>query len=353
MVQYLVVGQGIAGTILSYILYKNGQQFNVIASTQKPSSTEAAAGIMNPITGKYMALSWQYDVLYPIAIEMYREICLFLEIDFSFEREVIRPLKDQKSIQDWEYRGTQERYTPYISTFDPHNLPPLLDQKYLAYSSTKLAFQIPVTEIQAKWRSFLTSRGLLIDYPFHYDHFDPSSSTYKLDEHCIHFEKIIFCEGSHVIYNPYFQNLPFDPVKGEVLICKIPDWQKGFIYKDYIFIVPWQSPDLYWVGSSYEWKTDSWEPTEDKKSFILNHLQDMYTGDFEVIDHRSGIRPAIKDRKPVIGSHPQYANLIIFNGLGTKGTSLAPFVATELYGYLKFQKTISQEISIERFKTYF
>ena len=349
MVQYIIVGQGIAGTIMSYLLYKNGHSFKVISSKIKPSSTEAAAGIMNPITGKYMALSWQYELLYPFALEIYTELCELLDISISFERDLIRPLKDQKAIQDWEYRSTQERYVPFVSKGNFEELPQSVNLRYPAYSFTNYAFQIPVAEIQSKWYNFLDHKGHCLNHVMDYNHIDAATNTLWTSLGPLHFGKLIFCEGAHVIHNPFFNYLPFDPVKGEVLICRIPDWKPKLMYKDSIFIVPWQSSDLYWVGSTYEWKTESWQPTPSKRSYLLEQLRDMYKGEFEVVDHIAGIRPAIKDRKPVIGAHPDHNDIIIFNGLGTKGTSLAPFTAKKLYDYIEREAPLPLEISIDRF----
>lgn len=46
---------------------------------------------------------------------------------------------------------------------------------------------------------------------------------------------------------------------------------------------------------------------------------------YNVVEHKAGVRPSVSDRRPVLGPCKDYEQLVVFNGLGTKGVSLAPF----------------------------
>ena len=70
---------------------------------------------------------------------------------------------------------------------------------------------------------------------------------------------------------------------------------------------------------------------------------------FEIIDHQAGIRPTVKDRRPLLGVHPAHHQLAIFNGMGTKGVMLAPYFANHLVNHLENDDKLLPEIDIVRF----
>jgi len=346
---FLVVGQGIAGTLFSWKLYSEGRSFRIINSGTLPSSTQAAAGLMNPITGKFLALSWEYDALYPLAISTYSALMKALGMNPITSIPIVRGLRDQRMINDWSYRSTQERYAPFIGTLP--DLKQIWDRikTYPDYGATRHSFQVPISTIKDKWHGKLQEENLLIEEDFNHELLSHTASddTYVYRKN--KYRHIVFCEGSHVMGNPYFNHLPFDPAKGDVLLVKIPDWPDEYIYKDQLFIAPWHKKGVFWVGSNYEWQTDNWNPTEDKRQWLIRQFESMYQGSYEIIGQLAGIRPAVKDRKPILGEHPQHPGMYLFNGLGTKGTSLGPHCADVLYRSIQTGHEIPDEISIRRF----
>ena len=76
----------------------------------------------------------------------------------------------------------------------------------------------------------------------------------------------------------------------------------------------------------------------------------MISCPFEIIDQEAGIRPTIIDRRPLIGIHPRIDKLFILNGLGTRGSLLAPYTATALYDFIEKQIPIDKEMNISRFE---
>lgn len=347
---FLIVGQGIAGTLFSWKLYREGRSFRIIDSKALPSSTDAAAGLMNPITGKFLALSWEYDTLYPVAISTYNPLMKTLGMDPVVSKPIVRGLKDQRMINDWVYRSTQERYAPFIGPLP--NLQAIQNRikHYPDYGATQHSFQVPISTIKRKWWEKMTSEKLLIGEDFDYDALSLRTTNEFNSYDGVSYRYIVFCEGSHVMSNPYFNHLPFDPAKGDVLLVKIPEWPTDYIYKDQLFIAPWYEEGIYWVGSNYEWKTNEWKPTESKRQWLIKQLENMYSGPYEIVDQIAGIRPAVKDRKPILGEHPHHPGLYLFNGLGTKGTSLGPYCAELLYDSIIDGVKIPREIHIQRFQ---
>ena len=71
---YILVGQGLAGSILSYQLLSRGKNILVINQSGQNISSTVAAGIYNPITGRSMVKSWMADQLFSYLIPFYRKL---------------------------------------------------------------------------------------------------------------------------------------------------------------------------------------------------------------------------------------------------------------------------------------
>lgn len=163
-------------------------------------------------------------------------------------------------------------------------------------------------------------------------------------------DKIIFCDGTTSFESPFFKQLPFAPNKGEALVVRIPGLPDTHIYKKGIMMVPLAEKDLFWVGASYIWDFENADPTAAFRQSTEQALQQFLKIPFEIVEHRSGLRPATLERRPFVGFHPLYPNVGILNGMGTKGCSLAPFFAKQLTDHLLYEESISADASIERFR---
>jgi glycine/D-amino acid oxidase-like deaminating enzyme len=162
--------------------------------------------------------------------------------------------------------------------------------------------------------------------------------------------KIIFCDGNASSSNPYFELLPFAPNKGEMLITEIPGLAPGHIYKKGMTLVPLATPGYWWVGSSYAWEFKNADPTSEFRERTEKLLQGWLKTPFRVVEHLSGIRPATLERRPFVGFHPLYPAVGSLNGMGTKGCSLAPFLARQLAEHLCYGKPLNPEADIHRFR---
>ncbi|MEO1436352.1 MAG: FAD-dependent oxidoreductase, partial [Bacteroidota bacterium] len=105
------------------------------------------------------------------------------------------------------------------------------------------------------------------------------------------------------------------------------------IAKSKIFIVPWKD-NLYWAGSRYLWHQIDSVPTASEREQLQAILDEVLEVNYEVVEHLASVRPVFKGRRPMVGLHPEHDNLFIFNGLGTKGASQAPYWADRLSDYM-------------------
>jgi len=130
---------------------------------------------------------------------------------------------------------------------------------------------------------------------------------------------IVFAEGFGIKSNPFFNKLPLVGNKGEYIIVKAPLLRLDAAIKASFFIVPLGN-DLYKVGAP-----------------------------FEVVDQIAGMRPTTGDRRPLVGIHPEYKQLSILNGLGTRGVMAAPMLANCLFDLIEKGKPLEKEMDIMRF----
>jgi len=138
-----------------------------------------------------------------------------------------------------------------------------------------------------------------------------------------------------------------DGTKGELLIIKAPNLDLDVVIKSSVFILPIGN-DLYKVGATYDWKDKTNVPTEDGKQELIEKLSELISCDFEIVKHFAGVRPTVKDRRPLVGTHPAHPQLHVLNGLGTRGVMLGPYLANQLFQHIENDIPLEKEIDIIR-----
>ncbi|NNF36687.1 MAG: FAD-binding oxidoreductase [Saprospiraceae bacterium] len=341
---YLIVGQGLAGTLLAYHLIESGKSVRIIDNHFKTSSSTVAAGIVNPVTGRKYTKSWMIDLLIPFALKTYKSLEKKLEIELIHHRNIIRTLPDVRSENNWFSRFSQDGYQNYLEE-DPSlgQFSGMIDEPF-SYGEIKQSFQVDLSLLLDRFRKMYKDN--MIDEEFYHDVLKVENDVivYKDQE----FSNIVFSEGYVVKDNPLFNYLPFEGAKGEVLILHIPGFKPEKILRHKIFFAPLKD-DLYWVGSGYAWNLDEVGPTDSERERLLNLADDVLKVPYEIKDHIAGVRPASKDRRPIMGTHPHFSNTHLFNGLGTKGSSLGPYWASRMAEYLLYDHPLDPEVNLNRF----
>ena len=343
-IDYIVVGQGICGTWLSYYLHKAGFSFLIIDEEKQNSASKTAAGIINPVTGRRIVKTWMIDELLPVVHQSYSELGTALNITAIEQKNIVDffPTPQMKLAFNDRYLKDQE----YLSNPDNENYFRSAFNYDFGYGEIQPCYLINLQDFLPAYRKKLQREKCLLEETFSLNDLQvlPDAVQYK----DISSRAIIFCDGIHSFENPYFKNLPFAPNKGEVLWIEAPDLPSSHIFKKGINIVPW-SKNVFWVGSSYEWEFENDQPTEIFRERTLSVLKHWLKVPFTLLDHKASIRPATLERRPFVGFHPLHSSVGIFNGMGTKGCSLAPFFAQQLVANLQEQKPIHPEADIKRF----
>ncbi|MCH5599073.1 FAD-dependent oxidoreductase [Niabella ginsengisoli] len=330
--------------MLSWFLAANDIDFTVIDNGNINTPSQAAAGLINPVTGRRVVTVWLDDVIIPFAEKVYNEMGSFLNInalskttiiDFfpnPFMRESFLKKLSQQAlyinlVEDANYMSSYFNYEFGTGTIDP-------------------AYIVHLQKLLPAWRNHLLSTNQLISDPFDFSSLVVKEN--KIVYKDINADQIIFCDGVQGNNNPYFSLLPFALNKGEALIIEAPDLPPDYIYKKSMTIAPFAEPGTFWTGTNYIWDFEDDLPTPTFRSTTEQTLKSWLKVPFKVIDHKAAVRPATIERRPFVGFHPLYKNVGILNGMGTKGCSLAPYFAHQLVENILHKTPIEKDADIER-----
>ena len=111
------------------------------------------------------------------------------------------------------------------------------------------------------------------------------------------------------------------------------------------FIVPLED-GKFWIGSTNEWDIQDEHSNPDKQRELESYLDSHLNREYSVLQKWTGVRPATKRRRPIIGRHPDWTNVYLFNGFGTKGVSLAPYWSEQLVALMIENKNLDKEVDI-------
>ncbi|GAB3331914.1 FAD-dependent oxidoreductase [Larkinella ripae] len=342
---YLIIGQGIAGSVLAWTLHQRGEKVVLVNASQRPSASLAAAGIFNPLTGKKLVRTWKANELFPFLKEFYQQAGQDLGRRFLHFSSIYRPYRSIEEQNTYLAQTADSAISSYVAeSVDHQHYRPYIHNPYGGLEVTGAGW-VDVPVFLAAIRSFFQHRNQYVEADFAYEQLEVKAEGIQWQGNT--YRKLICCEGPHARQNPYFDWLPYNPVKGQILDVEIDNYPITQIVNQGIFILP-VAANLYRVGATYTWHDLDWQTTEDGKAFLEQKLNGLLKAPYRVIGQRVGIRPATKDRRPLIGLHPAYPAVGIFNGLGTKGVSLAPFFAGQFADFLKGRKELDPEVNIER-----
>ena len=344
--RFLIIGQGLAGSLLAHFLLANDCEVKVIDQFSKYAASQVAAGIINPITGRRFVKSWKIDTLLPFARQTYKKLEEELGVSLYTERNIIRSLFNHREESDWLLRADEPPYQAYMAEEPALGNYAESTVPVYAYGEVLGGAQVHVAKFTEQYRQKLHAMNCMSEHNFEYDQLqlEANSVVYQGER----FDQLIFCEGHRAVANPYFNYLPFGGAKGEVLIVRIPQMNYQKLLKHRVFIVPIEK-DLYWIGATYNWTFKDEQPSQEGFQFLKERLSDFLQIPFEIVEHKAAIRPTVKDRRPFLGLHPQFPSLAIFNGLGTKGASLGPYWAAHFVQFLLQNADLDSAVDIKRF----
>lgn len=345
MADVLVVGQGIAGSVLAWTLDQLGLRVLIADAPALPSASRAAAGIVNPLTGRKLVRTWRADDLFPFLHNFYAQAETQLGTRFFYPRTIYRP-----------YRSVAEKEAYETYTADPDVAP------YVAVAASRRHYDGYIhhpfgglTVTQAGWlnvpafleaiQRYFRAKNQFIDVRITPEMLRITADSVTWERQL--FSHVIFAEGPQSASNELFDWLPYNPVKGQILTVTVAHYPIQEIVNQGVFILP-IDPHTLKIGATYTWHDLDWQTTDDGRAFLERKVSELLAIPYHIVGQQAGIRPATKDRRPFVGWHPALQRAGIFSGMGSKGVSLAPYLARLLAANLLNGEELEAEVNISR-----
>jgi len=344
MIDYLIVGSGIAGICFAETAIQNGKSFLVVDDFSS-SSSRVAGGLYNPVILKRFSLVWKAAEQLEFGLQFYDVIEKRLSINFVHKLPVYRKFTSIEEQNNWFSASDRPKLSPFLSLDLISKVYTGIDSPF-GYGEILQTGYLDMVSLLDAYTKYLIEYKLLVNEMFDYDALLCMDGYVQYKD--IQAKSVIFAEGFSMRYNPYFKDLPLDGTKGELLVIKAPDLELDVIINSNLFVLPLGN-DLYKIGATYNWDDKTDLPTPEGKAELLIRLMELLHCNFEVVDHFAGVRPTVNDRRPLVGSHPDHKNVHILNGLGTRGVMLGPWLAKALFENIEMGVELDDQININRF----
>ncbi len=343
-VDYIIVGIGLAGISFCEQLKANNKSFIVFDNKSQQSST-VAGGLYNPVVLKRFTSVWKSKEQLDIALPMYKSLEDELQVKLDYKIPVYRKFASLEEQNDWFAASDKPMLAEYLSTDIVKNKNESIKASF-GFGKVLKTGRIDVKTLIEAYKSNLLKNNSYVEEAFNYDDLKVDNKTIQYKN--IESKYIVFAEGFGVVKNPYFSQLPLVPTKGELLIIHAPQLKIDYVLKAGVFLIP-LGDDLYIVGATYEWDDTTHIITEKAKEELLSKLDKLISCTYKVVSQVAGIRPTVKDRRPLVGQHQDYENMYVLNGLGTRGVIIGPYVAKRLFNFIENKIPLEKEIDIKRF----
>lgn len=343
-VDYIIVGLGLAGLAFTKELEKHKKNYLVFEDNSQNSSL-VAGGVYNPIVLKRFTPVWNATEQLYVALPFYKDLENQFNKKYDYPIDIYRIFKSVEEQNNWFAACDNLALSKYMSV-------KLVKEKHegvlanFGYGKLLNTGRIDTKMLLEDYRNYLFQRKLIRNESFKYD-------VLKITENRVEYKdviasKIVFCEGYGLKNNPFFNELPMQEAKGELITIHAPKLNVDFLIKSALFVLPLGNNN-YKVGATFNWDDKTQLPTEEGKNELTSKLETFITVPYTIVEHTAGIRPTVKDRRPLVGKHAKHHNLAVLNGLGTRGVMIAPTVAKALYEDLENGIALDKEISIARF----
>ncbi|MBT8316819.1 MAG: FAD-binding oxidoreductase [Lutibacter sp.] len=347
-VDYIIVGLGLAGLAFTKELEEANKSF-VVYEDNSQNSSIVAGGMYNPVILKRFTPVWNAIEQLKVALPFYQSLEYKFGKKYDFTIPIYRIFKSVEEQNNWFIASDNPLLANYMDA-------DLIHKKFegiiadFGFGKLINTGRVDTKLLLQDYRNYLSEKQLIRNQGFDYSELNISET--QLNYKGVKASNIVFCEGFGLKKNPYFNYLPMQEAKGELITILAPNLAIDFALKAAVFVLPLGN-DYYRVGATFNWKDKTKQPSAEGKKELLDKLNSFIEVPYKIVDHSAGIRPTVKDRRPLVGVHPKYKNISVLNGLGTRGVMIAPIAAKALYNHLEKNITLDNEISIARFQHLF
>ena len=343
----IIIGQGIAGSLLAYELIKAGRNVMVVDNGYKTSASKIAAGMWNPILFKKLKKSWRADDLLPALHRAYTELEELLDKKFMYDREIVRLFPSNDAANDFHLAAGDERYSDYLEEKTQPEVEAEANDEF-GYGTIKGGYiEMPV--FLPAFREYLESQDSFLEVEFNESDLEITDSGVIWNGY--EAQKIIYANGYKTTESKFWSYLPITRTHGNMLHVKAEDLNLKGVFNNGQWLLNLEDGS-YKMGATFEWDLLEPTPSEEGKQKLITKLESglKEKPELELIKHQAGIRPTSADHRPIMGFHADHPEIGIFNGMGTKGIMLAPYFAKQLTSLITAQAPIEDVVNVNRFR---
>jgi glycine oxidase len=335
----LIVGQGLAGSLLAWEFEKAGIDFEIADQGHALASSRIGAGIINPITGQRIVKSWRVDELLGPALAVYREMEAALGVALMRPMRVRRFFHDERERRIFAEKRARGELAPYVAA-DEVGGSAGADTVDADGFWIERAAHVDTAKLIGAMRSRLVAAGRLRE------------ERVELASVRSRYDVVIFCAGVFAGGSELgafgFANL--QPAKGETLTVETTsdELAPDVILNAGHWLLPLGKGRAR-IGATFEPGVVDLMPTAAARAALEKSATRFLPGGFSVVAQESGLRMTSADKHPVVGRSPADPRVGIFNGLGSKGALLAPGLARQWVNHLTEAVPFDPAVDVKRF----
>lgn len=344
----LILGQGIAGSVLAWELLRNRQKILVIDDGHAHAASRVAAGLINPLAGMRFSRRAQLPDWLDAARRWYSEVADVCDGPVYHAVPMLRLFRSAEQRRFYERRRKEpDSATLLGAPFGPDDCPEPVIAPFGGFRQRETGY-VDLPRLLAGLRRWLTQQGCLSEAHFGVEAIEPSGSDVRIGP--FRARRLVLCDGAGLSSHSWFADLPLTRDKGELLTLQCADWHPRHIINGAHWLVPLHDRTLRF-GATHDHHASTATISAEGREELLRGLAELIPDlAFKVIDHQAGFRPSTTDRYPLIGQHPRLASLWICNGFGARGTLTAPWYVGQLARHLAGGTTLPVEADIQRFE---
>ncbi len=345
----LIIGQGLAGSILAWRLIHAGQRVRVIDDELATSSSKAAAGLINPLAGMRFNCPPHTAQWLDNAHQLYQTLEDAFDQQFHFPLGMLRLFRSEEQKRFHQRRKEDPVSKHYLGdSYTAGNSGEPVDDEFGSFEQSHTGY-IETKPLLSELRDWLESRDAYHAQRIDHNAIRPQADRVTLGN--LQATQLIFCEGFRVQQNPWFRYLPMTPDKGEILTLRSEKKLASQMINGAHWLIPLAN-GKYRFGATHEHQQLDNQPTGNARTQLIEGMNKLlhHTGAVCIADHEAGVRPSTRDRLPFIGAHPQEPRLKIFNGFGARGALTIPWYAQQFVAHLLNEEPLPQEADIRRIK---
>lgn len=343
---FLIIGQGLAGTSLAWELLGRGRSVHLVDRNEPMTASRITAGLLNPIIGRNMNLSWRFRETFESAQEFYRQRESGLGIRFFHRRRLVRLFKDARERDVFARKRAEGLYEGLLSEPQPDPLVHPGTTNELGGFEISYCGSIETNAYLEASRRHFRELGAFTEGDC--DMADLEVTPDGVRWRGIGAGQAVLCRGFRGSGDRWFPWIPFRSAKGEILEITLEEFPEDRILNRGNWLFP--TRDGRWrTGTTYAWEPLDTVPSEAAREVIEQRLRALLPEATWTLDaHHAAVRPIVHGRKPVLGRHPDHPALAIFNGLGSKGALHSPWCARQLADHLVDGIPLDPEVDLAR-----